>query len=62
MAKRLKLSYAEYVSRENASETRHEFIDGELFAMAGGTPEHSAIIAFEFEVFSEERAERTSCT
>ncbi len=30
---------------ENASEMRHEFIDGEIFAMAGGTLEHSAIIA-----------------
>ncbi len=45
VAERLKLSYAEYVARENASETRHEFLDGDVFAMAGGTPEHSAIIA-----------------
>ena len=44
-AGRRKLSYAEYVARENASEVRHELIDGETFAMAGGTPEHSAIIA-----------------
>ncbi len=45
VAKRLKLSYGEYVARENASEMRHEFLDGEVFAMAGGTPEHSALIA-----------------
>lgn len=44
-AGRAKLSYAEYVSREEASELRHEFIDGEIFAMAGGTPEHAALIA-----------------
>lgn len=44
-AGRLKISYAEYVERERSSELRHEFIDGEVFAMAGGTPEHSAIIA-----------------
>jgi Uma2 family endonuclease len=45
VAERLKLTYAEYLARENASETRHEFLDGDVFAMAGGTPEHSAIIA-----------------
>lgn len=45
VAKKLRLSYAEYVARENASEIRHEFIDGEVFARAGGTPEHSALIA-----------------
>lgn len=45
VAEKLKLSYVEYVARENASEMRHEFIDGEVFAMAGGTPEHSALIA-----------------
>lgn len=44
-AGRAKLSYAEYVAREQASELRHEFIDGEIFAMAGGTPEHAALIA-----------------
>ncbi len=44
-AGRPKLSYAEYVARERASELRHEFIDGEIFAMAGGTPEHAALIA-----------------
>lgn len=44
-AGRPKLSYAEYVAREQASELRHEFIDGEIFAMAGGTPEHAALIA-----------------
>ncbi len=45
VAEKLKLTYAEYVARENASEIRHEFIDGDVFSMAGGTPEHSAIIA-----------------
>lgn len=44
-AGRAKLSYAEYVAREQASELRHEFIDGDIFAMAGGTPEHAALIA-----------------
>ena len=45
VAKKLAITYAEYVAREAGSEVRHEFIDGEVFAMAGGTPEHSALIA-----------------
>ena len=44
-AERLKISYGEYLAREIASEVRHEFVDGEVFAMAGATPEHAAIIA-----------------
>jgi Uma2 family endonuclease len=44
-ASQLKISYGAYVAREATSELRHEFIDGEVFAMAGGTPEHSALIA-----------------
>jgi Uma2 family endonuclease len=39
-----KLSYAEYVSREELSAIKHEFIDGEIYAMSGGTPEHAALI------------------
>ncbi|WP_437312305.1 Uma2 family endonuclease [Sorangium sp. So ce388] len=33
-------SFAEYLSQEQASETKHEYANGEIFAMAGGTPEH----------------------
>src|SRR5690242_18348729 len=33
----------DYVALEDASETKYEFFDGELFAMAGGTIEHSLI-------------------
>ena len=39
------ISYAEYLTAESASETRHEFLNGEVWAMAGGTPEHSALAA-----------------
>src|SRR5436190_11784766 len=34
----------EYLARERAAETKSEYFDGEIFAMAGGTPQHSAII------------------
>jgi Uma2 family endonuclease len=38
-------TYQEYVWLEEESTTRHEFLDGEIFAMAGGTPEHAALAA-----------------
>jgi Uma2 family endonuclease len=37
------LTYAEYLAREATSEVKHEFINGEAFAMAGGTLEHGAL-------------------
>jgi Uma2 family endonuclease len=38
-------SYAEYLELEASSEQRHEFVDGAVYAMAGGTPEHSRLAA-----------------
>ncbi len=38
-------TYQDYVWLEQESSTRHEFLGGEIFAMAGGTPEHAAIAA-----------------
>ncbi|MBX3229420.1 MAG: Uma2 family endonuclease [Labilithrix sp.] len=40
-----RLTFEEYVAIEEQSEERHEFYAGELFAMAGGTPEHAAVCA-----------------
>jgi len=36
-------SFAEYLALEEASNTKHEFLDGEIYGMAGGTPEHAAL-------------------
>src|SRR6266545_2324309 len=39
-------TYADYVAVEldsRGSQTRHEFLDGEIYAMAGGSEEHSAL-------------------
>jgi Uma2 family endonuclease len=36
-------SYADYLAAEQTSECRHEFIDGVVVAMAGGSDEHNAI-------------------
>jgi Uma2 family endonuclease len=33
----------EFVSLERASNVKHEFLDGVIYAMAGGSPEHAAI-------------------
>jgi Uma2 family endonuclease len=38
-------TYADYVALELASPTKHEFLDGEIYAMAGGSEEHSALAA-----------------
>jgi Uma2 family endonuclease len=41
-------SYADYLALEDESLTRHEYFDGEIYAMAGGTPEHAALISATF--------------
>jgi Uma2 family endonuclease len=38
-------TYQDYVWLEQESSTRHEFLAGEIVAMAGGTPEHAAMAA-----------------
>src|SRR5689334_17788040 len=44
-ARRLKMTPEEYLAFERASEQKHEYVDGEIFAMAGGTREHNLIAA-----------------
>ncbi len=39
------MSYAEYLAAEVVSEVRHEFLNGEVWAMARGTIEHGALAA-----------------
>ena len=38
-------TYAQYVALERDSPTKHEFLDGEIYAMAGGSEDHSALAA-----------------
>jgi Uma2 family endonuclease len=40
---KLRMSYAEYLVAEEASETKHEYLRGEVFAMAGASFEHALI-------------------
>jgi Uma2 family endonuclease len=38
-------TYADYVALEESSSTKHEYFQGEIYAMAGGSEEHSALAA-----------------
>jgi len=38
-------SYAQYLDLEATSNVRHEYLDGQIYAMAGGAPEHAALQA-----------------
>jgi Uma2 family endonuclease len=37
------MSYSDYLALEQASETKHEYVNGLVYAMAGGTPEHARL-------------------
>jgi len=48
MTKPLRLhryTFAEYLAIEEVARVKHEYLDGEIYAMAGGTPEHAALAA-----------------
>lgn len=40
---RRQFSFREYLELEEASNTKHEYYRGEIYAMAGGTPAHAAL-------------------
>ncbi|MEP7119561.1 MAG: Uma2 family endonuclease [Byssovorax sp.] len=42
-AHKITFTFAEYVEQERASDTKHELVNGEIFAMAGGTIEHGRL-------------------
>jgi Uma2 family endonuclease len=42
---KLNYTYAEYLGFEASSNVKHEFLEGQIYAMAGGTPEHAALAA-----------------
>jgi len=44
-ARQIMHPYEDYLRIEDASEVRHEYFGGEIYAMAGGTPEHAALAA-----------------
>jgi Uma2 family endonuclease len=44
-AEKRKMSPAEYLALERSSRDKHEYCDGEVFAMAGASREHNLIVA-----------------
>jgi Uma2 family endonuclease len=40
---RHRYTYQQYLAFEHDSPTKHEYVDGEILAMAGGTPRHNAL-------------------
>jgi Uma2 family endonuclease len=42
---RQQFTFADYVRLEERSKVKHEFLDGLVWAMAGGSPEHAGIAA-----------------
>jgi Uma2 family endonuclease len=51
-------TYADYVALEMDSTSKHEFLDGEIYAMAGGSEEHSALAAALVRVLGNAVADR----
>lgn len=43
--RRVHYTYAEYLALEEHATTRHEYLGGEIYAMAGGSPDHAALAA-----------------
>jgi hypothetical protein len=52
-AHQIRYTYADYLTLEASSNVKHEFLGGQIYAMAGGTPEHAALAA---AVIASERA------
>ena len=44
MAPKTRFSYGEYAAGEAASAIKHEFLDGDVYAMAGGSITHAALV------------------
>jgi Uma2 family endonuclease len=44
-AHRIHYTWREYLALEASSNVKHEYLDGQIYAMAGGTPEHAALAA-----------------
>lgn len=44
-ARHHRFSFAEYVELEEGSGVKHEYLDGQVYAMSGGSPEHAGVTA-----------------
>lgn len=41
----VRFTYAEYLALERSSNVKHEYLAGQIYGMAGGSPEHAALAA-----------------
>lgn len=57
---RQRYTFGQYVDLEEMSSVKHEFLDGHVWAMAGGTPDHAAI-AVNVAAMLRERARGRPC-
>jgi Uma2 family endonuclease len=53
-----RMTYDEYLVAEAAAEVKHEYLRGEVFAMAGGTPTHARLAAAVIRELSNALADR----
>ncbi len=53
-----RMTYAQYLEAEAAGEVKHEWLRGEVFAMAGGTPTHARLAAAIIVALSRALADR----
>jgi Uma2 family endonuclease len=53
-ARSAQYTYAEYRRFEDATDAKHEYLEGQILAMAGGTPEHAALGAAVIGLLSEQ--------
>ena len=44
-AHNIRYSWADYLALEESSNVKHEFLGGQIYGIAGGTPEHAALKA-----------------
>lgn len=42
-AARHRYSYSDYLELDDASNVKHEYLNGEIYGLAGGTPDHAAL-------------------
>ena len=55
---RLLMSYEEYLAWEATQEMRHEYINGEVIAMAGGTRNHNRVTGNIFKILDDALGDR----
>ncbi|HJW95793.1 MAG TPA: Uma2 family endonuclease [Thermoanaerobaculia bacterium] len=56
----VRYTYEEYLRVEQDSNIRHEYLEGQIYAMSGGTPEHSGLFTAVATIFNNQIRKRCS--